>query len=245
MLMAVEELLALRGVRLHYQRGGRHAVQVLDGVSLSVGAGEVVCVLAGRGQGKTTLMRVAAGMECPTGGCVLFEGEDLWQLAERRRVELVGDRIRWVASEAPAFAMPVLDHIAMPARGRESQHVARAQASAALELVGASHCAALQWGALDDRERALLALARAAVGEPKLLVVDDLALGLDAGGADEVGRLLARLAHERGCGVLASVSSARETRWSDRIATLGAGELLAPSAGPKRKLGGAANLSNR
>jgi ABC-type nitrate/sulfonate/bicarbonate transport system ATPase subunit len=77
-LSSMGELLSLREVRLHYVRGARHVVRVLEEVSLQVRAGEVVCVWAQRGQGKTTLLRVAAGLERPGGGQVLFEGRDVW-----------------------------------------------------------------------------------------------------------------------------------------------------------------------
>ncbi len=110
------ELLSLREVRLHYARGARHVVRVLEGVSLKVRAGEVVCVWAQRGQGKTTLLRVAAGLERPGGGQVLFEGRDVWGMAEEERAELLGGGIGWVELVAPeAVGASMLRYVAMPA----------------------------------------------------------------------------------------------------------------------------------
>lgn len=71
-------VLGLRGVCLSFSRGRRHMVRVLVDVSLEVGVGEAVAVLAQRAQGKTTLLRVAAGMVRPDRGGVYFDGEDLW-----------------------------------------------------------------------------------------------------------------------------------------------------------------------
>jgi putative ABC transport system ATP-binding protein len=111
----MDELLSLRKVRLHYVRGQRHVVRVLEGVSLRVRAGEVVCVWGQRGQGKTTLLKVAAGLVRPAGGQVLFESRDLWEIGEEQRAGLLGGEIGWVDLAAPeAVDLPVVEHVAMP-----------------------------------------------------------------------------------------------------------------------------------
>jgi len=222
----MDELLALRGVRLHYWRGRRHVVRALEDVSLRVWAGEVVCVLAGRGQGKTTLLRVAAGMERPGGGRVSFAGRDVWAMPDGRRAELLAREIGWVKREEPELDAPVLEQVAMSLSRVGGRRGARGRAEQALARVGISECAGLAWGSLGDRERALVVVARAIVREPRLLIADDLTVGLGAIEVDEVMRLLASLAHEGGLGVLAGVGDVKETRWSDRIATLSGGELL-------------------
>jgi predicted ABC-type transport system involved in lysophospholipase L1 biosynthesis ATPase subunit len=234
----MDELLSLRDVRLHYVRGARHLVRVLEGVSLRVGAGEVVCVWAQRGQGKTTLLRVAAGLERPGSGRVLFEGRDVWGMAEGERAELLSGGIGWVERVAPeAVGVSMLRFVAMPALRAGGRRGAYARAEWALERVGAAGCAGQVWGSLDEAERVRIALARGIVHEPRLLVVDDLAAMLSVRGADEVVELLASLARERGVGVLVSVSDLSATTWSDRVATLYGGELMVP-AGSRRGGGG-------
>lgn len=223
------ELLWLRKVRLHYVRGERHVVRVLEGVSLKVRAGEVVCVWAQRGQGKTTLLKVAAGLERPGDGQVLFEGCDVWGMADEQRAVLQGGGIGWVERVAPeAVDAPVLEHVAMPVLRAGGRREAHARARRALERVGASGCAEHVWGSLDEPERARVALARGIVHQPKLLVADDLTAMLSARGAAEIVGVLASLAQERSVGVLASVSDLSATTWSDRVATLYGGELLVP-----------------
>jgi putative ABC transport system ATP-binding protein len=228
-LSSMSELLSLREARLHYVRGARHVVRVLEGVSLKVRAGEVVCVWAQRGQGKTTLLRVAAGLERPGGGRVLFEGRDVWGMADEERAELLGGGIGWVERVAPeAVGASMLRYVAMPALRAGGRREAYARAGEALEWVGAAQCAGQVWGSLDESERARVALARGIVREPRLLVVDDLAAMLSVRGADAVVELLASLAREQGMGVLASVSDLSATTWSDRVATLYGGELTVP-----------------
>jgi predicted ABC-type transport system involved in lysophospholipase L1 biosynthesis ATPase subunit len=219
-------VLSLTGVCLSFPRGRRHVVRVLVDVSLQVDAGEVVAVLAQRAQGKTSLLRVAAGIERPDRGQVCFEGEDLWSFSERRRSRLLGGQIGWVGPAVPDLDMPMLTNVALPLFAAYGKREAYDRARVALERVGAGECAEQSWGSLADWERALVAVAQGIAREPKLLLVDDLTMSLGLGEADEVTRLLDALAKEHGFGVLMSVSDANATGWSGRIATLSGGELL-------------------
>jgi ABC-type cobalamin/Fe3+-siderophores transport system ATPase subunit len=229
----MSELLSLRKVRLHYVRGGRHVVEALRDVSLDVNAGEVVSVLAQRAQGKTTLLRVAAGMQRPTAGQVRFAGRDLWELTDRERSRLLAKHIALARSIGPGIDIPMLEHVATPLKIVYPKREARSRARAALERVGATECAAQHWQGLADWERALVALAQAIARKPSLLLVDDLTVTLGLTQTDELTQLVASLAEELEMGVLMSVSDAHATVWSQRIATLAGGELLEPPTPPE------------
>ena len=231
-------VLSLTRVCLSFPRGRRHLVRVLADASLQLDAGEVVAVLAQRAQGKTSLLRVAAGMQRPDRGRVHFAGEDLWSLSERRRSRLLGGQIGWVGSAVPDLDVPMLANVALPLFAVYGKRESYARATAALERVGARACAEQSWASLADWERALVALAQGIAREPKLLLVDDLTASLGLGEADEVTRLLDSLACERGFGVLMCVSDAGATGWSGRVATLAGGELLeAPRPSEEELLG--------
>jgi putative ABC transport system ATP-binding protein len=228
-------VLSLTEVCLSFSRGRRHVVPVLINVSLQVDAGEVLAVLAQRAQGKTSLLRVAAGIQQPNRGRVSFEGEDLWGFSDRRRSRLLGSQIGWVGPAVPDLDVPMLANVALPLFAVYEKREAYARAMAALERVGASECSEQFWGSLADWERALVALAQGIAREPELLLVDDLTISLGLGEAEEVTRLLDRLAKEQGFGVLMCVSDASATGWSGRVATLAGGELLETPRLPARQ----------
>jgi putative ABC transport system ATP-binding protein len=226
-------VLSLRNVSLAFPRGRRHVVPVLSDVSLDVDTGELVAVLAQRAQGKTSLLRVAAGMDRPAHGEVLFNGEDLCRLSDRRRSVLLREKIGFAEPVGPDIDLPVLAHVAVPLLATCSKKKAYERARNVLARVGIDECADQPWMSLADSERALAALAQAIVRGPELLLVDDLTgtLGIDA--TDQLGRLLRSIAHEDSLAVLMSVSDTDATTWFDRVASLSGGELVvAPSMSP-------------
>lgn len=234
--------MSLRGVWLSYPRGRRHVVRVLVDVSLEVHPGEVVAVLAQRAQGKTSLLRVAAGMERPSRGSVSFDGEDMWRSAEdthgrrarrRRRARSSGAPIVLVRPAAPEVDVPVGEGIALPLTGAHRGRVARELAEQALEEVGAKECARRRWCDLSDGERARVAIAQGISRNPRVLLVDDLTATLGLGDTEDVAMLLHSLAAARGLGVLVGVGDARATRWSDRVATLAGGALMLEPSSPQ------------
>jgi ABC-type cobalamin/Fe3+-siderophores transport system ATPase subunit len=235
--MSTGELLELTDVSKRYRRGSQ-SLRVLDGASLQVGRGEVVCVLGTRGGGKTTLLRIAAGMESADTGTVSFEGQDLASLSDRELSRLLGRKIAWAGKSGPGMRTRMLDYVAMPLlvghgvqervslrkRWRAKQAVDE-RAMAALERVGAEACAGQEWDSMSDWERALVELAQAIAAEPALLLVDDVTDALGIRETDELTTLLSALARESRMGILMTVSDAQATLLSDRIVTLAGGRL--------------------
>ncbi|HWY90856.1 MAG TPA: ATP-binding cassette domain-containing protein [Solirubrobacteraceae bacterium] len=228
----MDPVLSLRGVSLSFPRGRRHVVRVLADVSLDLHAGESVAVLARRSQGKTSLLRVAAGIERPDRGSVTFAGEDVWRLSDRRRSRLLGSEIGLVERAAPHLDVPVLTGVALPLLDRHGRRGAYARAKSALAHVGASECARQRWGELADSERALVALAHGIAREPRLLLVDDLAATLGIEEHADIAELLGALAAERGIAMLVCAGDSGPTPNCDRVASFAGGELLVAPAAP-------------
>ena len=208
-------------------RVGRETVAVLAEASFAVWPGEIVAILAARRTGKTTLLRLAAGIEAPDGGAVRLDGEDLRSLPPTERTR----RLRQIGF-APkewrvAGGKPVLDHVALPLLAeRRPLLTALAKAHEMLERVGATECAEASTDELTAGELTRVALARALIRNPGVLLVDEPGVTADAAERTELLRLLASLAAERPR--LALLLTSRDVAGiagAGRVLTLGHGEL--------------------
>jgi energy-coupling factor transporter ATP-binding protein EcfA2 len=214
-------LLALEHVGKRYGEGPREHV-VLQDTSLELEAGELVVVWGMRRSGRSTLLRVAAGIESPDTGVVRFDGRDLAKHSESVLGAGVGYCRRTLRSSE---GQGVLDQVlvGLLARG-VAPAAARSRARGALERTGAERLAALAPVELDSAEVTRVALARALALGPRLLIVDEPTKGVDLLERDGILALLRSLA-EDGTAVLASAGEATELAGADRALALSGGEL--------------------
>ncbi len=222
----MSELLALRGVCKGYARGER-TMRVLVDASLSLAPGEVAAVVGSREEGKTTLLKIAAGIEAPDAGEVWLGDVDLARSSDEERSRLLGREIAWTNREGTGIKFRALDYVGLPlaiGRGRR-QREAQDLAMEALERVGAANCAGQHWAELSNWERLLVGFARGIAGSPKLLVVDDLMDGFGMRRTREAGELLLELAGELGCGMLMSCNDLEAALIADRVWSLEGGRL--------------------
>jgi ABC-type lipoprotein export system ATPase subunit len=218
-------LLALERVSKSHWRG-RHEIVVLDDVSLELDAGELVAIFGQRAAGKTTLLRIAAGIEAPDSGRVLFEGRELGA-ARLRRLAGMHARIGWVGRQGPfASGMRMLDHVALPLLRVVPAEEAERRATRTLKRMGAGDLAGARWHELSDAERTLVTIAHGIVREPALLLADDPTSGLGVEERETVLGLLRAIAEERRMAVLATVPEIPDALRSHRVMSLGDGELI-------------------
>jgi predicted ABC-type transport system involved in lysophospholipase L1 biosynthesis ATPase subunit len=223
----VAELLVMSDVSKSYWRGQR-LLRVLANVSLHVGRGEIVAVVGSRDEGKTTLLKIAAGIERPDDGRVILAGQDLAELSARARERLLGCELAWIHRERPGVGWRAREYVALPhAMGRErGRRSARRMAHAALERVGADGCAEQRWGELSNWERMLVGFARAYASRPRLILIDDLLDGFGMLRTQEAGSLLRSIVEELGCGVLMSASGMEATLVADSVWSFGRARLV-------------------
>lgn len=227
-------VLSLRDVWLSYRRGPCHVVPVLREVSLEVHAGEIVAVRGARGRGKSSLLRLAAGMERPTRGEVVLNGTSLWQLSDARRSRALARDVVLLENRIPELRLPIATHIATSLMPTTPRREAYARAEAALAQATVAECASATWEELSDHERVLAMLAHGLARRPRVLLVDDLTATLGMRTTEQVGRLLRDLADERGTAVLMSVSGGEATTWSDRLANISSdGVSIGPRVPPE------------
>lgn len=222
-------LLELDGVSKSYWRG-RHEVRVLDAVSFDVDPGELVALFGERASGKTTLLRIACGIEQPDGGAVRFAGRPLTSGRRSARVSGVPRGIGWMRRAGPSIpAMEMLDYVALPLLGVVNRREAHQRASGALVEVGAKELATAKWGDLSDAERTLVSLAQAAAHEPALLLADEPTASLTVAERETVLVLLRSAAEQRGTAILMTVPDVPEMLRAHRVMSLSDGELIRPT----------------
>jgi ABC-type lipoprotein export system ATPase subunit len=225
-------LLSLESVSKTYWRGP-HELHVLRDVSLDLHLGDFVAVYGQQSSGKTTLLKVAAGVEPPDEGCVRFDGQDLATLRRGRLSELRRDEIGWVRRTGPQSAdLRMIDYVALPVLNRYGEREAQRCAKRALAIVGAEPCAFDQWATLSDGERMSVVIAHGLVREPRLLLVDDPTAGLDPIERERIVGLLRSFADEGTLGVLMTVPDLPATLRARDVRSLSGGTLLAPEAPP-------------
>ena len=210
------ELLSIDRVQKGYSRGSEWVPVFVD-VSLEVVRGEIVAVIGGRLEGKTTLLKIAAGMERPDSGTVFLGGRALAELGDRPR------EVRWIDRDGPGLEVEVSEFVGWPlaphGRGRRQAEQAAADM---LERVGARECLGLPWGELSNWQRVLIGFARAFAGSPQLVIVDDLLDALGEPATEQASDLLRTLVEESKprCGVLMSVSDIESAIFADRVLSI-------------------------
>ncbi len=219
-------VLELQEVVKHY-RAGEELVRAVDGVSLTVAAGEFVAIYGPSGSGKTTLLLLAAGLMAPDAGVVRFGGRDISALTSDERALY---RRREVGFMFQSFFLmaggTALDNAALKliADGwsmSEAHGVARRW----LERVGLAERIKHRPAELSMGERQRVAIARALVNEPGLLLTDEPTGNLDSVRSRETLGLLRDICHEREIPALLVTHDPQATAFVDRVHTLRDGHL--------------------
>ncbi len=207
-------------------RVGPYDKPLLRGVSLSLHPGDVVAVWGSPRAGKTTLLRLAAGLATPDAGAIRFDGVDL---ATRSPSAVSALRLREIGlarTDGPRTTeLPVLHYVALPLMREHGRGGALERARSVLSWVGAEHCADRRWERLADSETALVSLAHGLVRDPRLLLVDDVTARLDALQQAEILGVLRRAADERNVAVLVACSALSAAVGAHETFTLSQGRL--------------------
>jgi ABC-type lipoprotein export system ATPase subunit len=221
-------LISFQDVSKRYPDGGRE-ILVLDRVSLTIGAGASVGVYGTRRSGKSTLLRMAAGIVLADTGAVSFEGADMAKMSAGQRGRLLRGAIAFMSAQ-DWRALPgesVVDHVAT-SLGSEglTMRDARRRALVSLEQVGVGAVGAQEPAAtrsLTDRTRVML--ARALAREPRLLVLDEPALMPNLGDRDRFYALLRAAARERGMALLIASEEIAALQGTSVLMSIADGEL--------------------
>jgi lipoprotein-releasing system ATP-binding protein len=222
-------LLKIEQVTRRYDSpGGAGSLAVLNGVSLEVRRGESVAVIGPSGSGKSTLLHVIGTLDRPDSGRVLLDGQDLNQLDERELAAVRNRRIGFVFQAH--YLLPqctVLENVLVPTlvAQRQAKESPRARASRLLARVGLGERLMHRPGQLSGGERQRVAVVRALINQPELLLADEPTGSLDHNSAHELGRLLGELNREENVALIVVTHSLELARQMGRVLELRDGRL--------------------
>lgn len=225
---AIPGSLELQRVIKHYP-SGEEIVRAVDGVSLVVPAGEFAALYGPSGSGKTTLLLLAAALMTPDDGRVLFDGRDISRLSEREGARYRREDVGFVFQSFHLMSgASALDNAALKLIGEGlSLAAARRVARPWLERVGLGKRAGHDPPRLSMGERQRVAVARALVNEPRLLLADEPTGNLDSSRSCEILGLLRDICHERNIPGLLVTHDNQAAAFVDRVYTLHDGRLAA------------------
>ena len=216
-----------RGLRRVYG-SGPDEVHALRDVDLSIAPGELVAIMGPSGSGKSTLLHLIGGLDRPDGGDVLIEGATLGGLDDEALAHLRRRRIGFVLQFFNLFPLlSARENVAFPLL-LDNRGDALALADAALERVGLSERAKHRPGELSGGEQQRVAVARALVTEPAVILADEPTGSLDSLAGEDVLHLL-RAAADAGHAVLLITHHAPAAAYADRVVRLRDGAVV-PSA---------------
>jgi putative ABC transport system ATP-binding protein len=218
--------LEFRDVVKHY-RTESEVIRAVDGVSLTVEPGEVVAIYGPSGSGKTTLLMLAAAMLRPDSGCVLAGGRNVSELPEEAASDYRLQEVGFVFQSSHLInSASVVDNAAMKLLlGGLSPGEARDRVVPWLERLGLGGRLRAIPSRLSAGERQRIAIARALVNEPRLLLADEPTGNLDAERGEDVLALLRELARERNLPVVLVTHDPGASDWVDRTFVLRDGRL--------------------
>jgi len=217
--------LTLSGITKGYNHGKPNEVQVLRGVDLTVGEGEVVALVAPSGAGKSTLLHIAGLLDTPDTGLVSIGGEDMTGLSDRRRTAIRRAGVGFIYQFhhlLPEFT--ALENITLPQLANGvSERAAKARALELLDTVGIAERASHRPAALSGGEQQRVAFCRALANGPALLLADEPTGNLDPDTSDRVFEALMTLVRATGLSALIATHNHDLAARMDRIVRLDAG----------------------
>ncbi len=183
---------------------GKVQTDVLHEVNFNIASGEMMAIVGSSGSGKSTLLHLLGGLDSPSAGDVIFNGQAMSKLSSAAKAELRNRELGFIYQFhhlLPDFT--ALENVAMPLLiGGKKPAEINQRAMEMLAAVGLDHRAEHRPSELSGGERQRVAIARALVNKPRLVLADEPTGNLDARNADSIFKLLGDLNREQGTAFL-------------------------------------------
>lgn len=220
-------MLHLNDVVKHYRVGDGEIVRAVDGLCLSVQAGELVALYGPSGSGKTTLLMLIAGLLLPDSGSVLVNGREVSALSERERAHYRRSELGFIRQSLDLIpGVRADDNAALKLFATSGRREAQRRVGPLLERLGLNGRAEQRAEQLSMGERQRVMIARALSTGPRLVLADEPTGSLDTVRGGEVLTLLAEVCQERNVGVLLVTHDQRAARFADQVHALCDGRLV-------------------
>jgi ABC-type lipoprotein export system ATPase subunit len=224
-------MLEAKNIHKIYHNGNK-AIQVLRGVDLKIDKGELIAIVGPSGAGKSTLLNILAGLDLPTTGKVLFEGQDLYRLADAALCRLRNKKIGFVFQFYHLLSeFTVLENVLMPAlislnNNKKEKARLTEEAAGFLFSMGLSKRVNHFSAQLSGGERQRVAIARALINKPSLLLCDEPTGNLDSQTGGEIISLIRKINAENQMTVVLVTHNQELAKTADRVYQLRDGILV-------------------
>jgi len=219
-------LLELRGVTKEYD-GALMAAPVLKGVDLRVDAGESLAIVGPSGCGKSTLLNLIGALDRPTSGDIVFEGQDLLLRSDVELARFRNQSIGFVFQSHHLLPQcSALENVLVPTLVSKQAEGARERAVHLLERVGLADRLTYKPGLLSGGERQRVAVVRALINRPSLLLADEPPGSLSREGAEDLAHLMLELNREEGMALIVVTHSTAVAQTMGRVLELRDGLLI-------------------
>jgi putative ABC transport system ATP-binding protein len=219
-------MLELVDVVKHYPVGNGEPIRAVDGVSLTVGAAELVALYGPSGSGKTTLLNMIAALQSPDRGCVLVDGRDLASMSDREASSYRLNDLGYIDQSLELLpGGNVIQNAALKLWVAADVHRGNRQIQPLLVRLGLQTRLRHRAEALSMGERQRVMIARALSTEPKLVLADEPTGSLDTVRGREVLELFGEVCRERNAAVLLVTHDPQATVVADRVYQLRDGQI--------------------
>lgn len=218
----------LEAIDIHKTYGtGSASVAALDGITAGISAGEFVAVMGPSGSGKSTLLSILGGVDVPTTGKLLLEGQDLSDLSDDERTKIRRRRLGFIFQSFNLLPnLTALENVSLPMEldgiGRSD---ARGRADDALASVDMAHRRDHLPAQMSGGEQQRVAIARALAIRPALLLADEPTGNLDSSHSQRIAQLLTELVVEQGQTIVMVTHDPTIAAFAGRLITLRDGRI--------------------